>query len=161
MFGSLCELLVETKVVDNYIDDIIKASSSDGILEDYNAQRGFENVLTNVKNIEGINSVMKLFCNNELPYEIDSKDGILAHNCERAAELFLQGNAELLTIMIDCFIAMASKCDRRKCNLIKNFFLATQTLSVAFEIMLNRKLRADSMMFTIEDIMDESLEYLN
>lgn len=158
VFGSLCELLVEAKVVDNYIDDIIKASRSDGILEDFPAQRGFENILTNVKSIKGINSVMELFCNNELPYVIDRKDGILAHNCERAAALFLQGDAELLTMMVDCFIAMASKCDSRKCNLIKSFFLTTQTLPEAFEIILNRKLRADSMMFTIEDIMDESLE---
>ncbi|MEG1447807.1 MAG: hypothetical protein RSC41_00590, partial [Oscillospiraceae bacterium] len=158
VFGSLCELLVEAKVVDNYIYDIIKALNSDGILEDYPAQRGLENVLTNVKSIEGINSVIKLFCNNELPYVIDSKDGIFAHNCERAAELFFQGASEILTMMIDCFIAMASKCDRRKCNLIKSFFLTTQTLPAAFEAMLDRKLRADSMMFIIEDIMDESLE---
>lgn len=158
VFGSLCELLVKTEVVDNYIDDIIKASTSDDILVDYYAQRGFENVLSNVKSIEGVNSVMKLFCNNKLPYVIESKDGIVALNCKRAEELFFEGNDDILTIMIDCFIEMANKCDRRKCNHIKSFFSATQTLSVAFEAILNRKLRADSMMFTIEHIMDESLE---
>jgi len=159
VFGALCELLVEAKVVDEYIDNIFIALNSDnGLLEDYSSQNGIENVLTNVKSVSGVSNIIKLFCNEELPYELDSKDGIFAHNCERAAELFHQGKIEFLTIMTDCFITMASKCDRKKCQIVKNFFLETKTLQIAFEDMLNRKLRADSMMFTIEDIMDETLE---
>lgn len=154
----MCELLVEAKVVDDYIDNIIKTINSvNGILEDYSAQNGIENVLTNVKSASGVSSVIKLFCNKKLPY-VNSKDDIFAHNCERATELFRQGNVELLTTMTDCFIAMAIKCDRRKCQKAKKFFLDTNTLLTAFEDILNRKLRADNMMFTIENIMDETLE---
>ncbi len=159
VFGALCKLLVEAEAVDNYIDNIIKMLNSvNGIKEDISAQLGIENALTNAKNVRGVSSIIKLFCNNELPYVLNSKDDIFAQNCKRATELFHQGNTELLTTMIDCFIAMSSKSDSRKCKIVKTFFLDTKTLLTAFEDILSRKLRADSMMFTIEDIMDETLE---
>lgn len=158
VFGALCKLLVEAEAVDNYIDNIIKMLNSvKGIKEDIAVQRRIENALTNAKSVSAVSSIIKVFCNNELPYVLNSKDAIFAQNCERATELFHQGNTEILTTMIDCFIAMASKRDRRKCQIVKTFFLDTKTLLTAFEDMLSRKLRAGSMRFTIENIMDETL----
>lgn len=159
VFGVLCDLFVEAGVVDEYIDFIIKSINSKArIFEDFSSYHAIENALTSVKDIRGVSSVIRLYCNKCLPYVINSKDGIFANNCEKATALYNQGEIGILLTMTDCFIAMASKCDKHKCQIIKQFFIATKSLQVVFENMISRELRTDNMMFTIEDIMDETLE---
>jgi len=159
VFGALCELLAKADVVDNYVDNIIKTLiSAKDIVEDYSVRRGIENALVSVKSVGGVRSVINFFCYKELPYVINSKEDIFAYNCQRAVALFEQGSTEILAAMIDCFISMVSKYDKRKCQIAKEFFLDTNTLPAAFEEILNRNLGAEIMMFTFEDIMDETLE---
>lgn len=159
VFGALCELLVEADVVDEYIHFIIKFINSNvRIFQDFSAIRAIENALTNVKDIRGVSSVIRLYCNKNLSYVLNRIDEIFANNCEKATELYNQGKTDILITLTDCFITMASKCDKHKCQIIKHFFIATKSLQEVFENMINREIKADNMMFAIEDIMDETLE---
>lgn len=159
VYGALCDLFVEADVVDEYINFIFESINTNaGLFEDFSTNHSIVDALTNVKDIRGVSTVIRLYCNNNLPYVLNGKDKIFAHNCVKATELYNQGEIDILTTMIDCFISMASKCDKRKCQVLKEFFVETKTLPTVFQNMLNRKLRTDSMMFIIEDIMDERLE---
>lgn len=157
--GALYDLFVEADVVDEYITFIIESiETNTRQYEDISTNRRIANALTKVKDKRGVSAVIGLYGSKKLPYIINEKDEIFTYNCRKAAELYNQGETDILTTMIDSFILMSSKYDKRKCQILKGFFVETKTLPTVFQNMLNRQLRTDSMMFIIENIMDETLE---
>lgn len=155
--GALCRLFNKANMADDYSEYLLNIFETDAKMqENYSIWKEFSTAIKSFQNTENVlKSVYKL-CSDKSHW-FYKRDELFEELITKAFETHKYEIKSLLDNLVDIFVLVARKCDRRKSNVIRQLFCEHSLLSDAFSRILKLKIPTDAMMFSIEDIMEEQL----
>lgn len=154
--GAICKLIVKAQVADKYADYILDKLNRIGIYDDRldipriidQAARTFFKTETIVKVLDWLSNAQK----TSIHYKYNELFERLVFNALKVNNVH-----EFFDSFVRILITASAKRDRRKTEILKHFFVETETLNGAFKLLLKSKLPYNVKMLTVEDMMDETL----
>lgn len=155
--GALCRLFNRANVADDYCEYLLK------IFEEYKKGQEIYSVWkeysASIKSFQNPNNILQfieLLCTDE-SHRFYKRDELFEELIIKVFEMNKQGNKNRLDNLVDIFVCVASRCDKQKSKIIKKLFCKYNLLSDAFGKILKLEKSTSARMFSIEDIMDNSL----
>ncbi len=157
VIGALSRLLNRANVVDDYADYFLKMFDKyNKILENYSVWKEFSRSIKSFHNSNNILQFVKLLCSDK-SHRFHENDELFKELIIKVFEMNKHGHNIFLNKLVDIFVFVSSRCDKRKSRIIKQLFLDYDLLCDAFSRILKLKMPTEAMIFSIEDIMEKQL----
>lgn len=155
--GALCQLFNKTNAADDYSEYLLNAFDTyPKLQENHSAWKEFSEAIKSFNSPSNILEAINILCSDR-SHRFYNADEMFEELVSKIFEINRTLNNALLNDLVGVFVCVASKCDRRKSIFIKKLFCGYDVLENAFVLMLGLKINEIGMMFSIEDIMEDSL----
>ena len=157
VIGVLCRLFNKANVVDDYSEYLLRMFDKyDKLHESYSTWKEFSTAIKSLRNSNNVLPFLTLYCSDR-SHRFYETDELFEELVYKAFEINKHEHNKLLDNLVDIFVCVSSKYDRRKSKIIKQLFLDYNLLYDVFSRILKLKIPIDAMMFSIEDIMEKPL----
>lgn len=153
------EILAKAQNVENYIEFVIdKYEKADRSVINIGFNESFFAVMNSLKEADSILRCIEYMCRSNALSRVYHFNNFFETMVNKASDLYKNKEELLFGRMYEIFLFASRKCHKKKAEIIKKFFVETETINRTLEKIINN-VKSDSYEkhFDLEDIMDSNL----